>query len=159
MLVVENRHWLTTFVFADIKTSPYWMISQIAIDVTKKRLDSASEQVCWLIGDILEIELEPHAYDLWHDRAVFHFLTTPERRLTYVQQVTCAVKPGGHVIISTFGPEGPTKCSGLEVMRYDVDSLHGEFGRHFRLLESSKELHQTPFGTSQQFPYCYCRID
>jgi len=89
----------------------------------------------------------------------FHFLTTPEHRLGYVRQVTRAVKPGGHAIIGTFRPEGPMKCSGLEVMRYDAESLHGEFGGHFRLLESSKELHQTPFGTSQQFLYCYCRID
>jgi len=134
-------------------------VSQTAIEVTKKRLGSTAEQVRWLVDDILEIELGPRAYDLWHDRAVFHFLTTPERRLAYVRQVTRAVKPGGHVIVSTFGPEGPMKCSGLEVMRYDAESLHGEFGGHFRLLESSKELHQTPFGTSQQFLYCYCRID
>jgi 2-polyprenyl-3-methyl-5-hydroxy-6-metoxy-1,4-benzoquinol methylase len=134
-------------------------VSRTAIEVTKKRLGSAAEQVRWLAGDIVEIELEPHAYDLWHDRAVFHFLTTPERRLAYVRQVTRAVKPGGHVIVSTFGPEGPTKCSGLEVMRYDAESLHSEFGGCFRLVESSKELHQTPFGTTQQFLYCYCRLE
>ena len=133
--------------------------SPTAIEVTKTRLGSASEQVCWLVGDIVEIELEPHSFDLWHDRAVFHFLTTPERRLAYVRQVTRAVKPGGHVIISTFGPEGPTHCSGLEVMRYDAESLHVEFCGHFRLVESCKESHQTPFGTKQQFLYCYCRID
>lgn len=134
-------------------------VSQTAIEVTKKRLGSAAEQVRWLVGDIVEIELEPHTYDLWHDRAVFHFLTTPEPRLAYVRQVTRAVKPGGHVIVSTFGPEGPTKCSGLDVMRYDAESLHGEFGGHFRLVESSKELHETPFGSTQQFFYCYCRLD
>jgi 2-polyprenyl-3-methyl-5-hydroxy-6-metoxy-1,4-benzoquinol methylase len=134
-------------------------VSQTAIDVTKKRLGSAAEQVRWLVGDIVEIELEPRAYDLWHDRAVFHFLTRPEQRVAYVRQVTRAVKPGGHVIVSTFGPEGPTKCSGLEVMRYDAESLHGEFGGRFRLVESSKELHQTPFGTTQQFLYCYCRLE
>jgi 2-polyprenyl-3-methyl-5-hydroxy-6-metoxy-1,4-benzoquinol methylase len=134
-------------------------VSQTAIEVTKKRLSSAAEQVRWLVGDIVEIELEPHAYYLWHDRAVFHFLTTPERRLAYVRQVTRAVKPGGHVIISTFGPEGPTKCSGLDVMRYDAESLHGEFGGHFRLVDSSKGLHETPFGTMQQFLYCYCRLE
>ena len=88
-------------------------VSPTAIEVTKKRLNLASEQVCWLVGDIVEIELEPHSFDLWHDRAVFHFLTTPERRFAYVRHVTSAVKTGGHVIISTFGPEGPTKCSGL----------------------------------------------
>lgn len=134
-------------------------VSQAAIEVTKKRLGSAAEQVRWLVGDIVEIELELHAHDLWHDRAVFHFLTTPERRLAYVRQVTRAVKPGGYVIISTFGPEGPTKCSGLDVMRYDAESLHGEFGGHFRLVESSRELHETPFGTMQQFLYCYCRLE
>jgi SAM-dependent methyltransferase len=134
-------------------------VSRTAIEVTKKRLGAASEQVRWLLGDIVEIELEPLGYDLWHDRAVFHFLTAPERRLAYVRQVTRAVKPGGHVIVSTFGPEGPTKCSGLEVIRYDAKSLHGEFGGRFRLVESSKELHQTPLGTAQQFLYCYCRLE
>ena len=134
-------------------------VSQTAIEVTKKRLGSAAEQVRWLVGDILKIELEPHAYDLWHDRAVFHFLTTPARRAAYVRQVARAVRPGGHVIVSTFGPEGPTKCSGLEVIRYDAESLYGEFGRRFRLVESSKELHQTPLGTTQQFLSCYCRLE
>ncbi len=134
-------------------------VSQTAIEVTKKRLGPAAEQVRWLAGDIVEIELESNAYDLWHDRAVFHFLTTPERRVAYVRQVKRAVKRGGHVIVSTFGPEGPTKCSGLEVMRYDAESLHGEFGGQFRLVESSKELHETPLGTTQQFLYCYCRLE
>jgi len=134
-------------------------ISQTAIEVTKKRLGSAAEQVRWLVGDIFEIELEPHAHDPWDDRAVFYFLTTAERRLAYVRQVTRAVKPGGQVIVSTFGPEGPTKCSGLEVMRYDAESLHGEFGGHFGLVQNSEELHQTPFGTAQQFLYCYCGLE
>jgi 2-polyprenyl-3-methyl-5-hydroxy-6-metoxy-1,4-benzoquinol methylase len=134
-------------------------VSQTAIDCTKSRLGKAAEQVQWLVADVTEIELEPRAYDLWHDRAVFHFLTAPERRIAYVRQVARSVKPGGHVIISTFGLEGPTKCSGLEVMRYDAESLHREFGARFRLVESSKELHHTPFGTTQQSLYCYFRID
>ena len=65
----------------------------------------------------------------------------------------------GNVIVGTFGPEGPTKCSGLEVVRYDADSLHGEFGARFRLVESSSEIHETPFGTQQQFLYCYCTLE
>jgi len=134
-------------------------VSQTALDLTKNRLGSAAEQVRWIVADITEIELEPGAYDLWHDRAVFHFLTAREPRISYVRQVARSVKPGGHVIVSTFGPEGPTKCSGLEVMHYDAESLHREFGTRFRLVESSKELHHTPFGTTQQFLYCYCRID
>jgi 2-polyprenyl-3-methyl-5-hydroxy-6-metoxy-1,4-benzoquinol methylase len=134
-------------------------VSQSAIDLTKRRLGSATGQVRWLVADITKTELEPHAYDVWHDRAVFHFLTAREQRIAYVRQVVRSVKPGGHIIVSTFGPEGPTKCSGLEVMRYDAESLHREFGTHFRLIESSMEMHHTPFGTSQQFLYCYCRID
>jgi len=134
-------------------------ISQAAIDVTKSRLGLAAEQVHWLVADITKVELEPRAYDVWHDRAVFHFLTAPEQRTAYVRQVARSVKPGGHVIVSAFGPEGPTKCSGLEVMRYDADSLHREFGTRFRLVESSTESHHTPSETTQQFLYCYCRLD
>jgi 2-polyprenyl-3-methyl-5-hydroxy-6-metoxy-1,4-benzoquinol methylase len=134
-------------------------VSQAAIDVDKTRLGEKASSVRWLVADITKVELEPNVYDVWHDRAVFHFLTAPEQRIAYVRQVARAVKPGGHVIVSTFGPEGPTKCSGLEVMRYDVESLHGEFGGSFRLVESSKELHQTPFGTTQQFLYCCCRLE
>jgi Methyltransferase domain len=86
-----------------------------------------AEQVKWIVGDIVQIQLEPSCYDVWHDRAVFHFFTSMEQRVAYVRNVSNAVKPGGYVIVSTFGPEGPTKCSGLEVMRYDAESLHGEF--------------------------------
>jgi 2-polyprenyl-3-methyl-5-hydroxy-6-metoxy-1,4-benzoquinol methylase len=134
-------------------------ISQTAINESKNRLGRASERVRWLVADITTTELPHSAYDVWHDRAVFHFLTRPDDRATYVRQVAHAVKPGAHVIVSTFGPEGPTKCSGLDVVRYDAESLHGEFGVHFRLLESIKELHQTPFGTIQQFLYCHCKIE
>jgi len=132
-------------------------VSQTAFDVTKKRLGSAAEQVRWLVADITEADLDASAYDVWHDRAVFHFLTAESQRAAYVQQVVRAVKPGGHVIVSTFGPEGPTKCSGLDVRRYDAESLHTQFGARFQLMESSHELHETPFGTTQQFLTCYCR--
>ena len=134
-------------------------ISQTAIDVTKKRLGPAAERVQWLTADITSVELKPNTYDVWHDRAVFHFLTTPDQRTAYVRQVAHAVKSGGHVLISTFGPEGPLKCSGLEIVRYDAESLHTEFGTRFRLLESFKELHNTPSGTTQQFLYCLCSLE
>jgi 2-polyprenyl-3-methyl-5-hydroxy-6-metoxy-1,4-benzoquinol methylase len=133
-------------------------VSQVAIETTKKRLGQVADRVHWLTADVTQVELEPRAYDVWHDRAVFHFLTRSEQRSAYVRQVALSVKPGGYVIISAFGPEGPTKCSGLDVVRYDADSLHDEFGARFRLVESSKELHETPFGTTQQFLYCYCRV-
>lgn len=134
-------------------------ISQAAIDANRKRLGEASERVRWVVADITRVELERSTYDVWHDRAVFHFLISPSDRVAYVRQVALAVKRGGHVIVSTFGPEGPTRCSGLDVVRYDAESLHREFGVHFRLLGSSKELHRTPFETVQQFLYCYCRVE
>ena len=134
-------------------------ISQTAIEANRKRLAELSNHVKWIVGNITRIDFQPAVYDVWHDRAVFHFLTASNDRVAYVRQVAQAVKQGGHVIVSTFGPEGPTKCSGLNVVRYDSESLHNEFGVHFRLLGSTKELHQTPFGTTQQFLYCYCRVE
>lgn len=132
-------------------------ISQAALDIARRRLGAASQSVRWLQADATASAAFPApAYDVWHDRAVFHFLTTPAERLAYVRNVVSAVRPGGHVIVGTFGPAGPQKCSGLDVVRYDADSLHDEFGRRFRLLESSKELHQTPSGATQEFLYCYC---
>jgi 2-polyprenyl-3-methyl-5-hydroxy-6-metoxy-1,4-benzoquinol methylase len=134
-------------------------ISETAIEVCRRRMGAAADRIHWIIADVTSTELNPLAYDVWHDRAVFHFLTEQEQRAAYVRNVARSVKPGGHVIISTFGPEGPMKCSGLDVIRYDADSLHGQFGVHFRLVESSQELHQTPSGTTQQFLYCYCRVE
>ena len=134
-------------------------ISQTAIDVTKKRLKDLAGRVNWIAADVTKASFAPRAYDVWHDRAVFHFLTSTEQRAAYVNTVRHAVKQGGHVIVGTFGPEGPTKCSGLDVVRYDAESLHDQFGPRFRLVESLKELHQTPFGGSQQFLYCYCRVE
>ncbi|MGH9558332.1 MAG: class I SAM-dependent methyltransferase [Bryobacteraceae bacterium] len=134
-------------------------ISRTALAVSRARLGKAAEDVHWLDSDVTEAALPVHAFDVWHDRAVFHFLTDPAQRAAYVRNVERAVKPGGHAIVSTFGPEGPMKCSGLDVARYDAPSLHAQFGRRFRLIESSKELHQTPFGTTQQFLYCYCCVE
>lgn len=148
----------------DLLARGYWNItvldiSQTAIEVTKKRLKNLAAGVQWITADITKAELEHNAYDVWHDRAVFHFLTSADQRVAYVEKVAQAVKTGGHVIVSTFGPEGPSRCSGLEVMRYDAESLHGEFGVRFRLVDSSKELHRTPYGTTQQFLYCYCLVE
>lgn len=134
-------------------------ISQTAIDANRERLGPASKRVKWLTADITRVELESHALDIWHDRAVFHFLTSQTDRAAYVRQVIRALKPDGHVIVSTFGPEGPTRCSGLDVVRYNAESLHDQFGRRFRLLESSMQLHRTPFGTLQQFVYCWCKFE
>lgn len=134
-------------------------ISQTAIDANKKRLGRKAERVHWLAADFTKIELEPACLDVWHDCAVFHFLAGSNERAAYVRQVGQALRPGGHVIIGTFGSERPARCSGLDVVRYHAASLHDEFGMRFRLVESAKHLHQTPFGTTQQFLYCYCRFE
>jgi Methyltransferase domain len=112
-------------------------IYQTAIDANRKRLGRTAERVHWLVADIIQVELESSAYDVWHDRAVFHFLTAAADRLAYIHRVANAVKRGGNVIVSTFGPEGPTRCSGLDVVRYDAESLHRAFGVHFRMFGSS----------------------
>lgn len=134
-------------------------ISQTALDVARQRLGEKASSVAWKQADITAVELPLQKFDLWHDRAVFHFLTNVEQRLAYVRGVMRSVKPGGYVIVATFGPQGPEKCSGLNVMRYDADSLHHEFGKTFKLLDSLTEQHQTPFGTTQQFVYCYCKVE
>jgi len=134
-------------------------ISRTAIEHSKKRMSSVSSKAVWLVADVTTAELPAHGYDVWHDRAVFHFLTEPEQRIAYVGQVAKTVKHGGRVIIGTFGPGGPVKCSGLSTVRYDVNSLQAEFGSRFLLSESVTELHQTPFGTTQQFLYCCFMVE
>ena len=132
-------------------------LSDAALDVARQRLGAQkAAQVQWLAGDVTEVALPANMYDIWHDRAVFHFLTEPAQRAAYVAQVRRAVRPGGHVIVAAFGPEGPLQCSGLPVMRYSSDGLHGEFGATFELVEHSTEAHLTPGGTIQQFVYCHC---
>lgn len=133
-------------------------ISSVALNVARARLGTKAKDVEWLMGDVTSFPLTRHAYDVWHDRAVFHFLTDPTHRRAYVHQVARAMKPGGHVIVATFGPEGPTKCSGLDIVRYAPDALHDEFGAQFELLEHRTELHRTPAGATQQFIYCHCKM-
>lgn len=132
-------------------------LSAAALDAARQRLGAQEKKVNWIVADITQAELPSKRYDIWHDRAVFHFLTTQKQRDAYVRTVFNSVKPGGHVIIATFAEDGPEQCSGLPVMRYRADDLHDEFGDAFTLLKHQKEAHQTPFGTVQQFVYCYCR--
>jgi SAM-dependent methyltransferase len=134
-------------------------VSATALDATRQRLGPDAGRVQWVQADVTTAPLPPRSFDVWHDRAVFHFLTKQEDRAAYVRQVLHAVRPGGHVIVSTFGPEGPERCSGLDVVRYDAAELHDQFGRSFRLIESTKELHVTPWGSTQQFLYCYCNVE
>ena len=132
-------------------------ISATAIDFTRQRLGPKAQDVSWRVGDITQYDFGSKQFDLWHDRAVFHFLTEPSARRAYVELVRRSVKPGGHVLMATFGPDGPLKCSGLDVVRYDDQSLHYEFGEGFQMLGSEIAEHNTPMGTRQQFLYCWCR--
>jgi ubiquinone/menaquinone biosynthesis C-methylase UbiE len=132
-------------------------LSSAALAESRRRLGPRGASVRWMEADITRAVFEPHCLDLWHDRAVFHFLTTEEDRAAYVRQVLRALKPGGHVIMATFGSDGPAQCSGLPVMRYAPDELHAEFGETFTMLGHEEQLHHTPFGTDQQFLYCMCR--
>lgn len=132
-------------------------LSGSALNAAKERLGKRASKVKWIEGDVLEAELPENGYDVWHDRAVFHFLVDEEDRRAYVRKVLSGVKPGGLVIVATFAEDGPTKCSGLPVMRYNANQLHSEFGDPFQLLGHERELHLTPDGSEQKFVYCFCK--
>lgn len=141
--------------FADVSVLD---ISGKALENSKKRIGKKAELVEWIEADITQISLPENHYDVWHDRAVFHFLTDSEDRRKYVELVKKSLKVGGHIIVASFGLEGPKKCSGLDVVQYSPDSMHNEFGKSFELVNSVHETHQTPFQTTQEFIYCYCRL-
>lgn len=125
-------------------------ISEIALEHAKARLGAPSTHVHWIVGDICRIAQLPPC-DIWHDRAVFHFLTEQEDRRKYVELVTRTLRIGGHLVIGTFAVDGPPKCSGLEVRRYDADSLARELGPRFKLVQQLSHKHITPTGKPQQF--------
>ncbi|MEW5738652.1 MAG: class I SAM-dependent methyltransferase [Myxococcota bacterium] len=133
-------------------------VSAKALETAQARLGQRARRVKWLVADITHANLPDNAFDFWHDRAVFHFLQAAEERRRYVEAVHRALKPGGHVVVATFGPQGPEKCSGLAVRRYSASELHAEFGDEFDQVGDLTEVHHTPSGAEQQFVYCYCRI-
>lgn len=130
-------------------------LSGAALEAAKKRMGASCAHVQWFEADITAIQFPKHQFAVWHDRAVFHFLTKPEEREAYIQTVMHSVKPGGHIIIATFAEDGPTQCSGLPVMRYSAQALQAEFGEGFSLNLQVKENHNTPFGTTQKFVFCH----
>jgi ubiquinone/menaquinone biosynthesis C-methylase UbiE len=133
--------------------------SPAALAAARRRLGARAARVRWVVADVLDVPLSAAAYTVWHDRAVFHFLTEPADRARYVAETRRAVRPGGHVIVASFAPEGPARCSGLEVARYTPEEMHAEFGAGFRLLDSVREDHRTPGGALQAFVYCLCRVE
>ncbi len=132
-------------------------LSEAALEISRDRLGAGSANVKWMRADVLGAKLEERAHAVWHDRAVFHFLTNASDRQTYVEQVRRAVRPGGHILVATFAEDGPEYCSGLPVVRYSAEGLHSEFGTDFLLVRSEHEDHRTPGGGEQSFLYCLCR--
>jgi len=131
-------------------------ISSAALDYAKERLGNRSTNVTWIESDITEFE-STQKYDLWHDRAVFHFLTDQEDRRKYIRAMKESINSGGHVIIAAFSLEGPPKCSGLNVERYSPEKIKNKLGDSFEFVKSVDEVHVTPWSAEQKFTYCYFR--
>lgn len=127
-------------------------VSAQALAHAKASLGSKVSDVQWFEADVTQFN-PPHRFSLWHDRAVFHFLTDQADRDQYVGVLNQALKPGGHLIIMAFAIGGPEKCSGLDIVQYDADKLSAELGPGFELVETGYEIHQTPAGKQQKFAY------
>ena len=128
-------------------------ISGKAIADSQDRLGPGAATVNWIEGDITAVRLPALRYDIWHDRAVFHFLTDNTDRELYLMNLRRALKPGGQFILGTFAEDGPLKCSGIDVERYSLAKMTATLGPAFALIDSSRDEHQTPFGTTQCFQY------
>jgi SAM-dependent methyltransferase len=132
-------------------------ISDHAISAARQRLAKKAAMVTWLVGDITSIDLPTNYYKLWHDRAVFHFLTEQEQQQKYRHNLLKSLKPGGYLVIGTFAPEAPAICSGLPVQRYSPEQLVKALGEELELMRHHKELHITPGGVEQMYLYCQFR--
>jgi SAM-dependent methyltransferase len=128
-------------------------IAAYSIEQAKLALGEQANKLQWIEADATNYNFA-EKYDIWHDRAVFHFLTDIHDRKRYVDAVQQSLKAGGYLIIATFGLKGPRKCSGLHVVRYNPETLHNEFGNNFDLVETFVEVHSTPSKVQQKFIYC-----
>ena len=131
-------------------------LSEAALQAAKARLGEQGASVRWVAADVTAWQ-PPQAFDIWHDRAAFHFLVEVKDRAAYVDRLQAGVKPGGHVIIATFAPDGPEKCSGLPVQRYDPHNLAKTIGMAFELVEHRDHRHVTPWGAAQSFQFSVLR--
>jgi SAM-dependent methyltransferase len=132
-------------------------LAEAALAVAQRRLGDRSADVRWLCGDITQLHLEASSCDVWHDRAVFHFLTAPEDQARYMNTLSLAVDAGGYIVIGVFGPNGPEKCSGLQTLRLSGDELFKRLPEGFEKLSTSTDVHVTPWGSSQEFSYLLAR--
>ena len=127
-------------------------LSPAALDAARARLGLRADAVHWVAADVTAWRPD-RTYDIWHDRAAFHFLTDPDDRAAYIERLTAAVAPGGYAVIATFAPDGPERCSGLPVVRYDPAALAEVIGPSFRLVEHVKHQHTTPWNSTQAFQF------
>ena len=127
-------------------------ISPTSLAYAQQRLGDRARHVEWFTADVTEF-VAPHPFSLWHDRAVFHFLTSPEARKKYIEVLNKTLQPGGHLVLAAFAMHGPTKCSGLDVVRYDAGNLMNELGDQFELVGESGEMHVTPDNKEQLFAW------
>ena len=132
-------------------------VSAAALANSRARLGANAAKVQWIEADVREFE-PPQRYALWHDRAVFHFLTDPADRERYMAAMRRSLKPRAHVVVATFALDGPARCSGLDVARYDAATLHAQFGDDFEPLDSRRETHITPAGAEQRFTWIHLRL-
>lgn len=131
-------------------------LSESALAAARARLGEREKSVKWIVDDITKWE-PTQVYDIWHDRAVFHFLVNPKDRIAYSQRLSQSIVPDGHVIIATFATDGPEKCSGLAVARYSPTTLAHTLGADFSLLAHQFHVHKTPWGNPQSFQYSLFR--
>ena len=131
-------------------------LSEAALEAAKARLGGRAAQVQWIVADATVWE-PLKAYDIWHDRAAFHFLTEDRDRAAYIARLERALKVGGYAIIATFALDGPERCSGLPVVRYDPASLGQTLGRAFQLVDTRRQIHATPWGSEQSFQFSVFR--
>jgi SAM-dependent methyltransferase len=140
----------------DFEEVPVLDLSETALEEAKARLGIRAKQVQWIVADATVWE-PIKAYDIWHDRAAFHFLTEDRDRAAYVARLERALKVGGYAIIATFALDGPERCSGLSVVRYDPASLGETLGQSFQLVDARRHAHATPWGTEQSFQFSVFR--
>lgn len=132
-------------------------LSEAALRRAHHRLGEPARNAIWVAADVTQLPLKSGAFDLWHDRAVFHFLTDASDRDRYVSSAAECIRPGGHLAVATFAHDGPSRCSGLDVCRYDAEALHAVFERRFDRVECFPHIHQTPWGADQRFTFCLFR--
>ena len=131
-------------------------LSPAALEAAKARIGAGAQRIRWIAADVTTWE-PSRAYDVWHDRAAFHFLVTEADRAAYLSRLARALKPGGCIVIATFAPDGPEKCSGLPVKRYDAEALAETLGPGFGLLSTRRREHVTPWGAAQSFQFSVFR--